>query len=84
MQKLKANENKFEVLERRHEQLKQKYYDLLKANKEYSKNLFSTINENTELKVASQKEAEILMDTLHMNQVLMEEIKVEDAIIKSN
>ena len=84
MQKLKANENKFDVLERRHEQLKQKYDDLVKANKEYSKNLFSTINENTELKVAAQKEAEILMDTLHMNQVLLEEIKVKDAIIKSN
>ena len=81
---LKQTEKKLEVLERRHEQLKQKYDDITKANKEYSKTLVMTIKENTELKASSEKEAEVLMDTLHMNQVLMEEIKVKDAIIKTH
>ena len=48
------------------------------------KTLFNTIKENTELKAAAEKDAEVLMDTLSINQVLMEEVKVKDPIIKTN
>ena len=80
----KAIEKKYEVLERRHEHLKQKFEETIKANKEYSKRLMETIKENTELKTSSEKEAEVLIDTLNLNQVLMEEIKVKDDIIRTN
>ena len=81
---VKASERELEVLKRRHEQLKQKYDDAIKANKEYSKNLLKTIEENTQIKMSAEKDAEVLMDALNMNQVLMEEIKVKDAIIRTN
>ena len=69
---------------RRHDHLKQKHEDAIKANKEYSKNLLNTIKENTELRTAAEKDAEVLMDTLSTNQVLIEEVKVKDAIIRTN
>ena len=81
---LEALEKKYDVLERRHEQLKQKFEDAIKSNKEYTKRLMDTIKDNTELRKSSEQEAEVLMDTLHTNQVLMEEIKVKDAIIRTN
>ena len=66
-------------LKRRHEQLKPKYDDANPANKEYSKNLLKTIEENTQIKMSAEKDAEVLMDAfkvllqsaLNMNQVLM-------------
>ena len=58
-------------LKRRHEQLKPKYDDAIQANKEYSKNLLKTIEENTQIKMSTEKDAEVLMDALNMNQVLM-------------
>ena len=73
-----------ETLKRRHEQLKQKYEQTNKDNKEYAKNLFNALKENTELKEKSVSDAETLADTLSVNQVLMEEIKVKDAIIEAN
>ena len=74
---VKASEKELEVLKRRHEQLKQKYDDAIKANKEYSKNLLKTIEENTQIKMSSEKDAEVLMDALNMNQVLMEKNQSE-------
>ena len=52
--------------------------------KEYAKNVFSALKENTELKDAAERDMETLTDTLSMNQVLVEEIKVKDQIIKAN
>ena len=47
---------------------------LVKENKKYSKNLIDAIKENTELKEAAKQDAEILQDTININQVLMKEI----------
>ena len=73
-----------ELLIRRHDTLKEKYEEVIKKNKEYAKNLFVMIQEITELKENAIKDAETLTDTLSMNQVLVEEIKVKDDIIKAN
>ena len=81
---VKSTERELDILRRRHDQLKQKHEDAIKTNKEYSKNLLKTIKENTELKASAEKDAEVLMDTLSINQVLMEEVKVKDAIIKAD
>ena len=64
--------------------MKQKYEETNKDNKEYAKNLFNALKENSDLKDKSVSDAETLADTLSINQVLMEEIKVKDAIIKAN
>ena len=42
------------------------------------------IKENTNLKEEAKRDAEVLQDTINMNQVLMEEIKVKDDIIKAS
>jgi hypothetical protein len=34
--------------------------------------------------MSAEKDAEVLMDALNVNQVLMEEIKVKDAIIRTD
>ena len=73
-----------ELLRRRHEVLKEKHEEAVKKNKEYARNLFQYIQENTELKNDAKKDAETLADTLSMNQVLVEELKVKDEIIKAN
>ena len=73
-----------ELLIRRHEALKEKYEEVVNKNKEYSKKLFSCMKENTELKNTAEKDADTLADTLNMNQVLVEELKVKDDIIKAN
>ena len=78
------SEKEMDTLKRRHEQLKQKYEQVNKDNKEYSKNLFNALKENSDLKDKSTSDAETLADTLGVNQVLMEEIKVKDAIIEAN
>ena len=75
---------KLELLERRHEALKEKYDEVMKKNKEYAKDVFKYIKENTDLKNNAEKDAETLADTLSINQVLTEEIKVKDQIIKAN
>ena len=81
----KTEQNKeHELLMRRHNALKEKYDEAIKKIKEYAKNLFSIIKENTELKDNAIKDAETLADALSMNQVLVEEIKVKDDIIKAN
>ena len=67
---------KLETLERRHDQLKQKYEQTVKDNKVYAKRLFDALNENSALKDKAKSDAETLTDTLSVNQVLMEEIKV--------
>ena len=77
-------EKKYELLERRHVALKEKYEEVMKKNREYAKDIFKYIEENTELKNNAEKDAEILADTLSINQVLTEEIKVKDQIIKAN
>ena len=73
-----------ELLKRRHEALKEKYDEAVNKNKEYAKKLFNCLKENTELKDNAEKDAETLADTLNMNQVLLEEIKVKDEIIKAD
>ena len=79
------NSNKeLELLRRRHDALKEKHEEVTKKNKEYAKNLFHYIQENTELKQNAKQDAETLADTLSINQVLVEEIKVKDEIIKAN
>ena len=76
-----ASTNKeLELLRRRHEALKEKHEETIKKNKEYAKNLFQCIKENTELKNNAEKDAETLKDTLSINQVLVEEIKIKDDI----
>ena len=55
-----------------------------RENKEYERDLFKYINENTELKKNAEKDEETLADTISINQVLTEEIKVKDQIIKAN
>ena len=77
-------EKELELLRRRHDALKEKHEEANKKNKEYSKNIFSYIKENTELKNDAVKDAETLADTLSINQVLVEEIKVKDQIIRAN
>ena len=49
----------------------------------YAKRLFDALNENSALKDKAKSDAETLTDTLSVNQVLMEEIKVKDAIIEA-
>ena len=87
MQKKSHTQNntikELELLRRRHETLKEKHEEIIKKNKEYAKNLFQTI-QNTELKNNAKKDAETLTDTLSINQVLVEEIKIKDKIIKAN
>ena len=83
LKEVEAKLKEFELLQRRHVQLKEKYEDVVKANKEYSKNVFNVVKENQEMKVSAEKDAEALMDALSMNQVLIEEVKVKDAIIKA-
>ena len=73
-----------DLLRRRHGQLKEKYDEAIKKNKEYAQDLFKVIKENSELKDAAETDAETLTDTLGMNLVLVEEIKVKDKIIKAN
>jgi hypothetical protein len=73
-----------DLLRRRHGQLKEKYDEAIKKNKEYAQDLFKVIKENSELKEAAETDAETLTDTLGINQVLVEEIKVKDKIIKAN
>ena len=46
--------------------------------------MFDALKENCELKDKSKNDAETLSDKLAVNQVLMEELKVKDAIIKAN
>ena len=75
---------RLETIQRRHEQLKQKYEQSVKDNKVYAKSLFDTLQENSALKDKAERDAETLADTLSVNQVLMEEIKVKDAIIEAN
>ena len=58
------------------------YDDTNKENKKYSKNLTEALKENMNLKRDAEKDAQTLEDTLSMNQVLIEELKVKDAIIK--
>ena len=77
-------EKAFELLERRHEALKEKYEEAIKKNKEYAKDIFKYITENAELKSNAETDAEALADTLSINQVLVEEIKVKDKIIETN
>ena len=74
------SEKEMDTLKRRHEQLKQKYEQVNKDNK----NLFNALKENSDLTDKSESDAETLADTLGVNQVLMEEIKVKDAIIEAN
>ena len=84
--KLKEYEAKikeFEVLKRRHEQLKEKHDEAMKANKEYAKNVFSITKDYTEMKETAEKDAGALMDALSINQVLVEEVKIKDAMIKA-
>ena len=51
-----ANTNKeLELLRRRHDALKEKHKETIKKNKEYAKNLFQCIKENTELKNNAEK-----------------------------
>ena len=83
-EKQRKVEKELETLQRRHEQLKQKYDNINKDNIKYSKNLFEALQENEILKETIKKDAETLQDTLNMNQVLIEEIKVKDLIIKAN
>ena len=88
MQKKSHTQNntikELELLRRRHKTLEKKHEETIKKNKEYAKNLFQTIKENTELKNNAKKDAETLTDTLSINQVLVEEIKIKDKIIKAN
>ena len=77
-------EKKLELLERRHEALKEKYDEMNKKNKEYSKDIFKYIKENTDLRVNAERDAEALADTLSINQVLTEEIKIKNQIIEAN
>ena len=83
IEELEATVRAYEVLQRRHEQLKEKHGEVVDANKEYSKNILSILKENNEMKAKAEKDAEALMDTLSMNQVLVEEVKVKDATIKA-
>ena len=46
--------------------------------------MYDTLAENSELKDKAKTDTDILTDTLSVNQVLMEEIKVKDAIIEAN
>ena len=80
----RKNEKALELLERRHEALKEKYEEAIKKNKEYAKDIFKYIKENAELKANAETDAEALADTLSINQVLVEEIKVKDKIIETN
>ena len=80
----RVSEREFSILKRRHDQLKEKYDEVIKKNREYSQNLFETMKENSELKDAAEKDAEALMDALGINQVLVEEIKIKDKIIETN
>ena len=77
-------QKKIDTLQRRHDQLKQRYEEAVKSNKEYSKRLAEALKDNTELKEKARTDAEILTDTISVNQVLMEEIKVKNAIIEAN
>ena len=79
-----ALEKELDTLRRRHEQLKAKYEQVLKNDKDNCKKLFEKIKENTNLRDKAKSDAETLADTLSVNQVLMEEIKVKDAIIEAN
>ena len=79
-----SNDKGHDLLKRRHDALKEKYEEVIKKNKEYAKNVFNAIKENTELRTNAEKDAEILADTLSINQVLVEEIKVKDEIIKAD
>ena len=83
IEELEATVRAFEVLQRRHEQLKEKHGEVVDANKEYSKSILNILKENNEMKAKADKDAEALMDTLSMNQVLVEEVKVKDATIKA-
>ena len=82
--KIKLMEKQSELITRRHEQLKQKYEDINKDNKTYASKLIEALKENTSLKEEAEKDANTLEDTLAINQVLTEEIKVKDAIIEAN
>ena len=42
---LKLNEKEFEVLKRRHAQLKEKYEEAIKSNQDYSRDLYDTLKE---------------------------------------
>ena len=82
-QEYKSLKKDFELLERRHELMKQKHENMNNDNKNYAKRLIEVIKENTHLKETAKKDAETLEDTLNMNQVLIEEIKVKDATIEA-
>ena len=56
----------------------------IKKNKQYAKDVYKYIKENTELRSNAEKDAELLADTISINQVLTEEIKVKNQIIKAN
>ena len=79
-----AKEKELENLYRRHDQLKQKCEELNKDNKKYAKNLVEALKENSDLKEAANKDSEALEDALNTNQVLIEEIKVKNAIIEAD
>ena len=64
--------------------MREKYDEILKKNKEYAKDMFKYMKEHTDLKNNAKKDSEVLADTLSFNQVLTEEIKVKDQIIKAN
>ena len=64
--------------------MKEKYEEAIKKNKEYAKDIFKYITQNAELKSNAETDAEALADTLSINQVLVEEIKVKDKIIETN
>ena len=56
----------------------------MKNDKYNCKKLLETIKENTDLRDKAKSDAETLADTLSVNQVLMEEINVKDAILETN
>ena len=80
----KSIEKELETLQRRHDQLKEKYEEAIKNNKEYAKTLFDVLKENAQLKATAESDSETLNDTLSINQVLVEELKVKDKIIEAN
>ena len=53
-------------------------------NKKYSKDLGQTLKQMEVLKMNAERDADTLTDTLNANQVLLEEFKVKDKIIKAN